>query len=199
VAFSINTVHQRLKIPERHDLTTHLLGIFVSSLQQDKSLTKPIMKFLKKSLLALSFMTLAFNAYSQLGITGYSVHAIGVNTNQSKKISGELKTFTNRDFEDLVLETDFFYNFKPSTYHQFSVGLGLNFEPFRGFDYLNAFTIPAKLEIKPHQVYIWRQRQQRQLNLLCLKLAKCPDAHSFTADKASWDESLEETKGRCKG
>ena len=159
MAFPIKTSHQHLKIPERQYLTTHLLGIFVSSLQHDKSLTKPIMKFLKKSLLALSFMTLAFNAYSQLGITGYSVHAIGVNTNQSKKISGELKTFTNRDFEDLVLETDFFYNFKPSTYHQFSVGLGLNFEPFRGFDYLNAFTIPAKLEIKPLQDF-------KQLSLL---------------------------------
>ena len=117
------------------------------------------MKFLKKSLLVLSFMTLAFNAYSQLGVTGYSTYAIGVNTNQSKKISGELKTFTNRDFEDLVLETDLFYNFKPSTYHQFSIGLGLNFEPFRGFDYINAFTIPAKLEIKPLQDF-------KQLSLL---------------------------------
>ncbi len=117
------------------------------------------MKFLKKSLLFLSFMTLAFNGYSQLGVTGYSIHAIGVNTNQNKKISEELKAFTNRDFEDLVLETDLFYNFKASTYHQFSIGLGVNFEPFRGFDYINAFTIPALLEIKPLQDF-------RQLSLL---------------------------------
>lgn len=49
------------------------------------------------------------------------------------------------------MEIDVFYNFKPSTYHRLSIGLGLNASPFRGFDQINALTIPAQLEIYPIQ------------------------------------------------
>jgi hypothetical protein len=44
-------------------------------------------------------------------VTSYSIYALGINTNQNKTISGELKTFANRSFEDLLLEIDGFYNY----------------------------------------------------------------------------------------
>jgi hypothetical protein len=57
-----------------------------------------------------------------MGVTSYSVYSLGINTSQNKTISGELKTFANRAFEDLLMEADIFYNFEPGTYHRFSIG-----------------------------------------------------------------------------
>jgi hypothetical protein len=98
--------------------------------------------------IAITFLlTLSVNSYSQMGVTSYSIYALGINTSQNKMISGELKTFANRTIDDLLMEIDIFYNFKPKTYHRFSVGLGLNAGPFREFDHIYAFTIPAQIEI----------------------------------------------------
>lgn len=102
--------------------------------------------------IAITFLlTLSVKSYSQMGVTSYSIYALGINTSQNKTISGEFKTFANRTFDDLLMEIDVFYNFKPRTYHRFSVGLGLNAGPFREFDHIHAFTIPAQIEIYPLQ------------------------------------------------
>lgn len=86
-----------------------------------------------------------------MGVTSYSIYALGINTSQNKVISGELKTFANRGIDDLLMEIDVFYNFKPRTYHRFSVGVGLNAGPFREYDHIYALTIPAQVEIYPLQ------------------------------------------------
>lgn len=96
-------------------------------------------------------LTLSVKSFSQMGITSYSIYALGINTNQNNMISGELKTFANRNIDNLLMEIDVFYNFKPTTYHRFSVGLGLNAGPFRGFDHIYALTVPAQIEIYPLQ------------------------------------------------
>ena len=102
--------------------------------------------------IAITFLlTLSVKSYSQMGVTSYSIYELGINTSQNKMISGELKTFANRAFDDLLMEIDVFYNFEPKTYHRFSVGLGLNVGPFHGFDQIHAFTIPAQIEIYPLQ------------------------------------------------
>jgi hypothetical protein len=94
---------------------------------------------------------LSLETYSQIGITSYSVYSLGINTSQNKKISAELKAFTNRPVEDIQFEVDGFFNFKPRPYHRFSIGLGLNFNPFRDFDRIYAITIPTSIEIYPLQ------------------------------------------------
>lgn len=96
-------------------------------------------------------LTFSVKSFSQMGVTSYSIYALGINTSQNNMISGELKTFANRAIDDLLMEIDFFYNFKPRTYHRFSVGLGLNAGPFREFDHIHAITIPAQIEIYPLQ------------------------------------------------
>lgn len=99
-------------------------------------------------------LTLSFQSYSQIGLTSYPGYALGINTSQSKMISGELKTFANREFNDLWLEVDFFYNFKPNTYHRFSAGLGLSTQPFlqeTSDGNIYALTIPVQIEIYPLQ------------------------------------------------
>ena len=102
--------------------------------------------------IAITFLlTLSLKSYSQMGVTSYSIYALGINTSQNKMISGELKTFANRAFDDLLMEIDVFYNFEPKTYHRFSVGIGLNVGPFREFDHIHAITIPAQIEIYPLQ------------------------------------------------
>lgn len=99
--------------------------------------------------LVLSFLSM--ESFSQMGVTSYSIYSIGVNTSQNKRISAELKVFTNRPFEDTFLELDAFYNFKPSPYHRFSLGLGVNTNPFIGDAQFYALTIPVALQIYPLQ------------------------------------------------
>ena len=58
-------------------------------------------------------LTFSVKSFSQMGVTSYSIYALGINTSQNNMISGELKTFANRAIDDLLMEIDFFYNFKP--------------------------------------------------------------------------------------
>jgi hypothetical protein len=103
-------------------------------------------------LISMTFLlTSSIKSFSQIGVTSYSIYALGINTSQNNIISGELKTFANRSIDDLLMEIDVFYNFKPKTYHRFSIGLGLNMVPGREFDRMHALTIPAQLEVYPLQ------------------------------------------------
>ncbi|TRX71542.1 hypothetical protein [Carboxylicivirga sp. M1479] len=108
------------------------------------------MKF-NKILFVAFLLTISVNCFSQISVTSYSIYSLGISTSQNKTISGELKTFANRSVDDLLFEVDVFYNFKPSDFHRFSVGVGLNSELFAGSDPINAFTIPVQLEIYPLQ------------------------------------------------
>jgi hypothetical protein len=87
--------------------------------------------------------------FSQMGVTSYSIYSLGINTSQNKKISAELKTFANRKLENILMELDVFYNFQPRSHHRFSLGVGINAIPFGNSDLVNAFTIPASIEIYP--------------------------------------------------
>lgn len=98
-----------------------------------------------------SLLFLSSAIFAQMGVTSYSVYAVGINTSQDKSISGELKVFANKPIEDTDLEISCFYNFKPRQYHRFSAGVGLNFVPFEETDMLYAITIPASIEIFPLQ------------------------------------------------
>jgi hypothetical protein len=106
------------------------------------------MKSLKPAALII-VLFLSLKVQSQVGVTAYSIYALGVNTGQNHPVSGELKIFTNKTFEDVLTELDCFYNFKAREYHRFSVGLGLNLAPFRNYDNVYAITIPASIEIFP--------------------------------------------------
>lgn len=109
-----------------------------------------------KNLIISFFILMAFlstDAFAQVGITSYSIYAVGINTSQKHKITGEMKVFANRHFEDLPIEIAGFYNFKPSSYHRFSVGLGVNVSPFSSFDQFNALSVPVSLQIFPLQEF----------------------------------------------
>lgn len=106
-----------------------------------------------KFLIVFALITLSLESFAQMGITSYSVYALGINTSQNRKISAELKTFANRSYEDILLEVNGFYNFKPRNYHRFSIGVGVNFAPAREFDRIYALTVPLALEIYPLQEF----------------------------------------------
>lgn len=93
------------------------------------------------------FMSLSVIAYSQVGVTGYSNFAIGINSPTNRMLGGEIKIFPNTDINDVIFEVDAFYNFKPRTYHRFSIGLGIASSP-RNF---HGIQMPAVLEIYPLQ------------------------------------------------
>lgn len=104
-----------------------------------------------KLVILFSLLTLTLNSFSQIGLTSYSIYAIGLNTSQNKKISLDFKTFANRNISDLNLEVNCFYNFMQQPYHRFSIGIGVNFAPFSDFDRVYAITVPASIEIFPIQ------------------------------------------------
>ncbi|BDC98662.1 hypothetical protein [Persicobacter psychrovividus] len=102
-------------------------------------------------IIVFTFLLLTHQANAQIGVSSYGINAVSVNTPTNKMISGELKTFANRDFEDLLFELDGFYNFKAGTYHRFSAGLGIAFSPFISNDRMYAVTVPLSLELYPLQ------------------------------------------------
>lgn len=104
-----------------------------------------------KLLTFLVCILFSLNSFSQMGITSYSLYAIGINTSQNNRISGELKTYTNRLYDNIILELDGFYNFKPCKYHRFSVGVGVGAYPFAEFDPIHKIAFPVSLEIYPLQ------------------------------------------------
>jgi hypothetical protein len=103
----------------------------------------------KGVILILILFSISTKFYGQLAVTGFTIYAVGINTDKTKKISYEMKIFTNNYIDDLPLELNAFYNFKTREYHRFSIGLGFNLSPFRGFDEANAVVIPTSLEIFP--------------------------------------------------
>ena len=103
--------------------------------------------------LIIAFLfTVSTSAKAQLSVTSYSIYALGVSTDTQKPFSVELKTFANSSFYNLGFELDLFHNFKMHTYHKFSVGLGLNSQPFNDI-YLNEVTLPLVLEVFPLQSF----------------------------------------------
>lgn len=107
----------------------------------------------KRNLLSvIILLTVSLNTFSQIGVTSYSIYSLGLNTSKDRKISGELKLFLNHTgVDDSFAELSAMYNFKPHTYHQFSIGLGVG---GLGDGYLiNSFTLPIQLEIYPLQSF----------------------------------------------
>ena len=123
-------------------------GVSANIRSKSKLNNYTIMKKLNLAFLII-MLFVSMKVQSQIGITGYSIYALGINTNQSNRISGEFKMFANRSYEDILLELDCFYNFKAREYHRFSVGLGLNLGPFMQSDNVYALTVPTAIEIFP--------------------------------------------------
>lgn len=111
------------------------------------------MKIIYRLLVFSILLTFCNELHSQIGVTGYSTYAFGINTNQNKAISGELKTFANRDLDDILLEGDIFFNFNSGKNHRFSIGVGINMGPFLGDDNFNSITTPIQLEFYPLEDY----------------------------------------------
>ena len=98
------------------------------------------------ALFVVSFSTV----YSQIAVTSYSIYALGVNTSKDKKISGELKVFSNRYLEETCFEISGLFNLPKKDYYQFSLGLGFNTVPFIS-NFANALTFPMQMEVYPLQ------------------------------------------------
>ena len=101
-----------------------------------------------KKLLIIAFLFVAVSSYSQTELTGYSNYAIGVKQNFSKRLSAEIKIFTNTGgLQYSAFDLSLLYGFKPGEYHRFSMGFGVSSFPFDGG--LNSFFVPLVLEIYP--------------------------------------------------
>jgi hypothetical protein len=102
-----------------------------------------------KYIFFILFLSLSFEGYSQMGVTGFSNYAVGINTTKDRPINFEAKVFTYNYVEDLPIEFNVFYNFKTKEYHRISIGLGINLSPFSSIDQINSIVIPTSLEIFP--------------------------------------------------
>jgi len=107
-----------------------------------------IMK-INKLFTTAAFILISLTAFSQVKVTGYSTHALGVSFPLHKKFSVELKTYPNQwEIENVDFELAGFYHFKPGDFHRFSAGAGLGLNPFveAGSPYLS---FPIVLEFYP--------------------------------------------------
>ena len=104
--------------------------------------------FLKITFVVLLF-SVCFKSNAQIGVTSYGINALGINTNTSKKLYGEIKTFANTDYDNLAFEPNVFYNLKGGEYHNFAIGLGVLINPFFDFDHVRALSIPLALNVRP--------------------------------------------------
>jgi len=102
-----------------------------------------------KIVFLITFLFTGLQSYSQIAVTGFTNYVVGMNTSKNKTLNFELKVFAYNYVDELPIETNVFYNFKTKEYHRFSIGLGVNLSPFRGFDAINSLVIPASLEIFP--------------------------------------------------
>lgn len=108
---------------------------------------------INKLLTAAVFFLISMTALSQVKVTGYSTHALGISFPLHEKISAELKTYPNQwEFENVDFELTGFYHFKPGDFHRFSAGIGLGINPFieAGSPYLS---FPVALEFYPLQSF----------------------------------------------
>lgn len=109
------------------------------------------MKKLKFLVIAF-FLTSSITTFSQLSLTSYSINAFGVSTNKNEELSGEIKAFFNRGmYENFLMELSGMYNFKPSKFYRFSIGVGMCGSFASSPVY--SVTIPAQLEIFPLQEF----------------------------------------------
>lgn len=111
------------------------------------------MKKFARFLILIILVLSSSDSFTQIGVSSSSLYSIGINSSRSKRINGELKIFANRSINNILIETDMFFNFNQSSYHRFSIGVGINLIPFRESDRINAITIPAQLEFFPLQQF----------------------------------------------
>ncbi|WP_303925317.1 hypothetical protein [Draconibacterium sediminis] len=105
-----------------------------------------------KLLFPIFLLLISFSGYSQVKVTSYSVHSLGVSVPINEKFSAELKVFANRgSLENTSIELNSTYKFKPGEFHQFSAGLGFGLIPYSGEDAF--FSVPVALEIFPLQSF----------------------------------------------
>lgn len=99
-------------------------------------------------------MTIGFvcTTYGQRSMTVYSNGVVGISTDQKRRISSELKFFTDRTFGNGfgLLEYDAFINLRKHKYHQVSFGLGLNLQSINR-NIINALEAPLNLRIYPFE------------------------------------------------
>jgi len=111
------------------------------------------MKTILKSSFLFFLLLFCTKAYSQVGITHYYPDVISVSyspfTFNNSAIGGELKTFANREMQDIQLELDAFYHFSPREYHKFSVGIGFRTDYFTDGGDGNVVTFPVVIEVYP--------------------------------------------------
>jgi len=109
------------------------------------------MRKMRKIVLILMVLVGAVNTeycFSQASLTIYSGEVLGLKSSQDRLFGSELKIFSN--VPRGRVELDGFINFKKQTFHQFSVGLGLNVNT--DVDrFFNAVTMPLCLTLSPFQ------------------------------------------------
>lgn len=105
---------------------------------------------MRKTILLPVCLLLAFSVAAQkIDVTAYSFFGLGMNTSKDKKFGAELKGLFNRSFKETGFELTGLYQFKRKPLYQFSVGVGINMAPFRGFDELNYFVVPVQFALFP--------------------------------------------------
>ncbi len=108
---------------------------------------------MKKIFSTLFFVFFAISAFSQVKLSGYTQHVLGVEVNFSKKISLELrfKETKNRSWFDN--EALLFYQIFHKDYYGIKIGAGIDANFIDEGDIIEALTVPVQFEVVPFKKY----------------------------------------------
>jgi len=98
----------------------------------------------------LAGLSITNYSHGQISVTAYSHDVFGIGLNHGKLLSTELKYFSDRTYGNGEgrFELDGFLNFKQQSFHQLSIGLGLNVGT-NSEVYVNTITMPINISLYP--------------------------------------------------
>ena len=103
---------------------------------------------MKKILLGL-FMAISVSAYSQIGITGYTANAVGINYKFLSRLSVDFKMIT-QNFDETKSHLSLNYSYVKADNYNFYVGAGLSDRAING-DLVSSIIIPIGFEVAPFE------------------------------------------------
>jgi hypothetical protein len=99
-----------------------------------------------KKILIIAILLFSLKVYSQISLTGYTYNAIGISSNSTKQLVGELRIFSIDKLDNFHAEISAIYNVMKRDNYLFGIGIGYGFE--KNISDPN-FYLPLQLQFYP--------------------------------------------------
>ncbi len=108
---------------------------------------------MKRIFSTLFFVFFSISAFSQVKLSGYTEHILGVEINASKKMSLELRFKETRNRSWFDNEALLFYQVFHKDYYGIKIGAGIDANFINEGDIIEALVVPVQFEVVPFKKY----------------------------------------------